>query len=327
MHVAILGAGSLGTLFAAKLAAAGACAVTLIGRPQHVEVLRVGGITVTEPDGSSTVVPPDAFRVVSSLVETDRATDVLVVTPKAAALEAALREAVNTPVAAALPVENGIDHLELLDAAFGPGVVLGGATLEGAELLRPGHVRRLVAACTFVGERDGRRSDRVDELCDVFTAADLRTQSTPRIEAAMWTKLVHSCASTGTCGATRLGYTSATRTRAGAELSLTLVREGLAVLDAMGIAPEERFLSWVDLTGVAALDDEAAIAHVQSTAAALAAQGYTGGTSLMRDLDAGRTTEVEHILGALVRRADAAGVPVPTMRAVYLSIAAADQAS
>ena len=40
-------------------------------------------------------------------------------------------------------------------------------------------------------------------------------------------------------------------------------------------------------------------------------------TSMLQDLEAGRPLEVDALLGAVVELADGAGVPVPSLRAVY----------
>lgn len=326
-HIAILGAGSLGALYAGLLAEAGSCSVTLIARPRHLQTLRSTGITVQDPDGEERLVPAARFRTVVGLDEVDRPVDVLLVTPKAPSLPAALDTVKRPPVDAVLPLQNGVDHLPILDATFGPRSVLGGTTLEGAELLGPGRVRRLVAACTFLGERDGRRTSRVARLAELLSGAGLQSEVSTRIEAAMWTKLVHSCASTGVCGATRLGYTAALRSRTGAQLYRELVCEGLAVLEAAGIEPDEHLLRWVGLTSIATEPVETAVMQLQAEAERLAGRGFVGGTSLLRDLEAGRPSEVHHILGAMVRRADELGRPCPTTRAIYLAIATADQAS
>ena len=64
---------------------------------------------------------------------------------------------------------------------------------------------------------------------------------------------------------------------------------------------------------------------MRRTAVRLIDAGYVGGTSLLRDLETGRPTEAEYLMGDMIREAGEHGVPVPTMAAVHLAIAAADQ--
>ena len=55
--------------------------------------------------------------------------------------------------------------------------------------------------------------------------------------------------------------------------------------------------------------------------AQLTQKGSTQTSSMYRDLEKGRRVEVEEIIGDLVRRGRAAGVPVPILAAAYCHLA------
>ena len=65
----------------------------------------------------------------------------------------------------------------------------------------PGVITHAGAVPTIIlGERDNRRSDRVQGLADVLTGAGIAAEAAPDIDVAVWTKLLF-VASTGGVGA------------------------------------------------------------------------------------------------------------------------------
>lgn len=328
-HILVVGAGSLGTLFAARLAARRPSSVTLLARPAAASVLRRDGVVVTEMDGTTTGVGPDGLTVATSADEVRRPVDAVVLAVKSADLEGSL--AVASAVADAstvvLPLQNGVGHLARLVAHAGPGLALGGTTMEGAALEGPGRVHHLLAASTLVGRFDGRPDARVDALVATLSRAGLPTSATALIVPTMWAKFVQSCAASSVCGLTRLGLTTALSSPEGAALQLALVREGLAVMAAHGVDMAPGLAQLDELRELAGLDDDVAVARLMARATEQRARGYVGATSLLRDLEAGRPTEAPFLMGAMVRLAEDAGVAVPALRTAARAVAAADAAA
>ncbi len=326
MHVAILGAGALGTLVGARAWLGGCSRVTLVARPAHRDVIERRGIRLRGQSGGEVVARGEGLTAVAhpSLVEGE--VDYLVVTVKRTDTQSALAGAdpVRERVRCALSLQNGIDQDEPLAAAFGRGTVLGGMTMEGAAMPEPGVIDHLLASTTYLGELDGKVTARVEALAEVLGNGGLATKVVEDIGAGRWTKFVQSCAASGLCGVTRLGYAPATATDAGARLYVALIREGVAVMRERGMDPSAWFSDAAPVREVADLATEDAVAMIRTLAVALIEGGYVGSTSLARDLERGRRSEADALMGEMVRAGAELGIPTPTMRTVYLAIKTVD---
>jgi 2-dehydropantoate 2-reductase len=181
----VFGAGGVGSLLGARLAAAGE-RVLLVGRPEHVERARADGLRIVEPDGSTTVV-----RLPAATAPTDPGGDDLVVlTVKSYDTRAALRElrghyGPDTPIVC---LQNGVRNEAAARRAFRR--VYAGLNVIGAQYLTPGTVEALGPQAIAVG----RYPRGVDELAERFAAAasraGLNATVHPNAMAPKWTKLV-----------------------------------------------------------------------------------------------------------------------------------------
>lgn len=326
MHVAVLGAGALGTLFGTRIWLGGEVDVTLIGLGPHVEEMKTQGVTLVDMDGSRSVVSGPGLRVVEGAAEVGDPIDYLFVTVKGPDFAKALTSVGDLPpVGCALTLQNGIRFEPALRESLGEDRVIGAVTMEGAAVPEPGTVHHILPAVTFLGESGKAVSARVTRLAEAMARGGLPTEPVDDIASAIWTKYVQSCAASGVCGVTRLGYAPATATAAGADLYVRLVREGLAVMRAVGIEPGPYLGDAASVIEVDRNSDADAAALVRQTAEGLIAAGYIGGTSLLRDLEAGHPSEAPFLMGDMAQTAAEHGVPAPTMAAVYLAVAAADQ--
>jgi len=325
MHVVILGAGALGTLVGARLWQGGRARVTLIGRGPHLEESRRAGIRMVEADGAESTIAGPGLQWAASPDEVEPEVDHLIFAVKGTGFEAALDAARRLPtVGCVLTLQNGVRFDESLQSVFGEERVAGAVTMEGAAMVSPGVIRHLLAATTYLGEFDGRPTARLQLLAAALRAGSVSTEVVADITAARWTKFVQSCAASGVCGVTRMGYAPATATPAGAELYVRLVREGAAVMGSRGLRPGPYLGEAASVVEVAEQPFPEAVALVRERARRMIEAGYTGGTSLLRDLESGIRSEAEYLMGDMVRIATAAGVDVPFTTAVWLAIAAAD---
>jgi 2-dehydropantoate 2-reductase len=328
MHFAVLGAGALGTLFGARAWLAGGTRVSLIARAEQVKAVMRDGVRLRGPAGDELVVGGPGLVAVehSALVEGD--IDCLLIAVKQYDMAAALADGreVRGRVRCVFSLQNGVGQDSLIADTFGPEAVIGGMTMEGAASEGPGVIRHLLASTTYIGELNGAATPRVRGIADAFRRGGLATEVVADIEAARWTKFVQSCAASGVCGVTRLGYAPATATEAGARLYVRLVREGAAVMRARGMEPGAWFLDTARVREVADLPEEAAVTLVRRLARDLIAGGYVGSTSLARDLQEGRRSEADALMGSMQRMAEELGLPTPTMRAVYWAVTAVDTA-
>lgn len=292
LRILVLGAGATGGYFGGRLLQAGA-EVAFLVRPPRAAALARDGLQIESPFGN-------ARLAVTALQEAAPGWDVVLVACKAYDLAAAI-EAVRPAVdsrTAILPVLNGLAHFGALDAAFGADRVLGGLAKIQATLEPDGTIRHLNDwRWLTYGERDGSLSERVAAISAVAVGAPgMVAQAVPDILHRLWEKLVH------------LGT---------AAIGTVLLRAAIGEIVRAGGAP---FLHEL-------LDRNAAIAaangHAMTPAflaeyrALFADRTSAYRTSMLRDLEAGKPIESEHIIGHLHDAAIAAGIP-PDLHAIAL---------
>src|SRR5688572_13983270 len=183
MQIIVLGAGAIGSLYGAKLAADHD--VTLIGRLGHVAAINARGLRIEGIESQTVQIP--AATAVPQL-----GADALVllttkVTSSGEALEAIaplVRD--DTTI---LCLQNGLGSEQIARAALGGrGVVLRGITQFGAIFETPGEIKYMAGGYTVIEQHE--RSDRIANLLSV---AGLNCRVSPNIAAEVWHKTVFNC--------------------------------------------------------------------------------------------------------------------------------------
>jgi 2-dehydropantoate 2-reductase len=226
-------------------------------------------------------------RVVARLEEP---VEVLVVATKATGLPEAL-ERIVAPPALVLALLNGLDHLALLRERFGEEAVVAGAIRVEADRPQPGVVvhtspfLRIDMASKYPAARPG-----MEALAGTLEGAGIPARVIESEAQVMWGKLVRLNALACTTSAFEEllgGILSTPELRA--EL-VGAIEEGCAVAAAEG----------------ASIDAADPLGELSSAHATL-------GSSMQRDIAAGRTPELDAIPGAVLRAAARHGVPCPTI--------------
>jgi 2-dehydropantoate 2-reductase len=283
MRVLVLGAGALGGYFGGRLAEAGRDVAFLV-RPARAGALRREGLRIESPFGNAHLRPTVA-------TEAGPGFGVVLLSCKAYDLDAAIaaiRPAVEGG-AAVLPVLNGLAHIARLQEAFGEGAVLGGLAKIQATLAPDGTVCHLNDWRSLAfGELAGGLSERARAVAALFEgAAGVEAIAAPDIARRMWEKLVHL--GTAAIGTLLLRARVGEIVRAGGSPFLhDVLARNAAIAAAHGHPMTDSFLA----------EYRALFSDPSSPYA----------TSMLRDAEAGRRTEGEHILGHLARAARAAGV-------------------
>jgi 2-dehydropantoate 2-reductase len=287
---AILGPGGVGGLVAGALARSGA-PVTVIAPEATAAAIGRDGLRIRSVRLGDFAVRP---RAVTRL---DEPTGALIVATKAPALEGAL-ERVATEPEVVVPLLNGLGHLARLRERFGDRAVAGSIRVESR---RPAPGEIVHTSPYLKVELASGRAARRAQLEPV--AADLRSAGIPaevrEDEAAvMWSKLARLVAlGTVTSAAGKpLGQVRADpRWRAALE---NVVRETAAVARAEG-AP----------------------ADIDATLAEIADVHDDFRSSMQRDLEAGRTPELDAIAGSVLRAGARHGIACPTLAEVTALVA------
>lgn len=198
MHIVVLGAGAIGSVFGGLLAQAGHH-VTLIGRPAHMEAIQKKGLLIDGIWGEYRISSLRCCTQLQDMPEAQRAAcEAALVTVKSYDTERVMAGSVGLLPASAVFVslQNGLGNIECIAAHAGPGRVIGGRVIFGVVFIEAGHVRVTVEAdTTALGVPEGGRVDPslVETLAGLFTAAGLATVVTGRIEELLWAKMLYNC--------------------------------------------------------------------------------------------------------------------------------------
>ena len=294
MRILVLGAGAVGGYFGGRLAEAGRD-VTFLVRAPRAATLAEKGLKVDSALGD--------FQVPVKVATADRVGgpyDLVLLTAKHYDLDAAIdaiRPGVG-PGTAVLPLLNGLIHLDRLEAAFGRDRVLGGVAYVGAVLLPDGSIRHVnrMSGIAF-GERGGGISERAKAIEQQFANTPVAAPANDNILQEMWEKFVVMGAMAGMNCLMRGNVGEIVATEEGEALMAEALRECQTVAEAAGFAPRPQSRDRVQ--------------------ALLTERGSVNSASMRQDLEAGRRTEADAILGDMLRRARHFGVSTPLLRAAW----------
>jgi len=283
MQIIVLGAGAIGSLYGAKLAADND--VVLVGRPEHVAAINTGGLRI-EGIESGTVRVPAATAI------TGIGADALILlTTKVVASAAALQ-----PIASLirddttiLSLQNGLGSEQVARAALGNrGLVLRGITQFGATFETPGTIRYMAAGYTVIEQH--QRSDRIAE---VFGDAALNCRVSPNIAAEVWHKTVFNCVVNPITAI--LGCEVGAIAHPGLDrLKQLVIDECIAVAATQGVVFEVDFMHEIN--------------EIFAPSRNIA--------SMLQDLHRGHPTEIEYLNSAVVALGEKHGVSCPVNAAL-----------
>jgi 2-dehydropantoate 2-reductase len=299
MKIMVLGAGGVGGYFGGRLAENGADVTFLVREKRRVQLER-DGLRIESVHGNVSL----PVRAVSA-GQVRPEYDVMIVACKAYDLSSAI-EAAGPAVSSGgciLPLLNGIGHLEILNKYFGPHRVLGGLAKIAVTLTSEGIVKHLNdwKAITF-GEQDGTISERVKALEAAFPAAAVEARAVDDILQQMWEKLVHIATAAAMTCLMRASVGDIVRTPDGAWLFRRMLDLNAEVAARQGHWPSRAFMEYY---GRIFSDPGSA---------------YT--TSMLRDVEAGRRTESEQIIGFMLEKARAASLDAGLLEIAYTHLRA-----
>ena len=298
-HVAVIGAGGLGSYVGAVLARAGH-EVDLIARGEHAEALRTRGLEVRAPDetfmtrpgcrapGDETVTADVVFVAVKAYSLAEVAPVILSVA-RGGGLVVPLLNGVDVGerlAAAGVPPENIVDGVAYLTAfRVGPGVIE-----------RKGMHQRIV-----VGSSTGQGAGRSDEVRNLFKNTAVEVSIAEDIRVELWLKMAVVCSLAVICGLTGSAVGSIRRHAFGSDLQARAISEVLQVGRGSGVPLGTDAEAWVGAT----LDS-------------FPADFYP---SVLHDLRSGRRTEMDALAGTVARLGRSVGIETPLCDAATCAVA------
>ena len=305
-RVCVIGAGTIGSLLAGHLARV--CEVTVLTRRrEHARELNEQGLTVSgkhehRAQLRATCEPSELGPF-----------DLGIFAVKAPDLEeSARRLAGRAGSAAMMTIQNGIGA-EAVVRRHGRWPIISAVTFMSGIRHSDTHVEYELDTETWMGPWAATATPPllVRETAALLVRSGLRAQAMPDLLGAQWSKLIFNAAVNGVAALTDLphvGLFALERepTDLG-HLVHALIDEGVAVAAALGVPLHDD--PWeMNLLAVARGETgHGAYAHLPS---------------MLEDVRARRTTEVDFISGALVREGQRAGVPTPLNAAIYRLIKA-----
>jgi 2-dehydropantoate 2-reductase len=292
-RVCIVGAGVIGSLFAAHLARVADVSV-LTRREEHARALNERGLRVT---GRS-----DFTARVSASANADELPqfELGIVATKATGLEqAAASLEGHFPGATLMTVLNGLGAEDIV-ARHGDWQLLSAVTFMSGTRHDDAHVEYILDTETWLGPYGSTPFARAQEVADLIVRAGLKAQAFRDLRPAQWSKLVFNATVNSVAALTGLPHDPHFARRELPEdlghLVHELIEEGKRVAAAAGIE----------------LHEDPWEMNVHATR-----RGSAHYPSMLEDAEAQRPTEIDLITGALVREAERLGVPVPLHTAMY----------
>jgi 2-dehydropantoate 2-reductase len=298
MRFAVLGAGAVGGFYGALLSRSGND-VSVVARGAHLDAIRKTGLQIlsgavgdfTARVGAES--DPARIGVVDTVIVAvktyDNPTALPMLTPMVG------------PKTTVLTIQNGVESADQVAAVVGEPATIAGSTYIATAIDAPGVItqtgshRRIVFGEVFKPQPEV--SDRVRAIERLMKPADIDVEAVADARAAIWEKFTYLAPFAAFTGAARLPLGPVWADPDTRQAFLKAVGEVEAVARASGVnLPadlKQRLESYVS-------------AIPPSTR-----------SSLLIDLSQGKRIEVESLLGAVVRRGRATGVPTPTIEALY----------
>ncbi|MFI0473270.1 ketopantoate reductase family protein [Halomonas sp. HMF6819] len=298
MKIAIIGAGAMGCLFAARLALSGNTVRLIDVDSETLEAIRTRGVRL---DMAGQV---DQIRVPIGLAEQLREDiDLILMLTKGSATRAAIRAARHliAPQTRVLTLQNGLGNAALIAEYVDTAYILQGITTIAADLRAPGVVHGNSQGTIQWWCCTGEEDPWMKKLHEVLIGAGLTSCPDSAVESRIWEKAAFNAALNGLCTLLDRAVGAVGEHAQGKDLIEEIVSECGSIAEQGGIA--------FDRPRVVASIDHAIRCQADHL------------PSMLQDRRAGRATEVESIHGALVSTARKHHLRVPVLETLYRLLA------
>ena len=299
MKILVIGAGAIGGYFGAVLARDGH-SVTMLARGQQLQALRSRGVQIVGGPDEGTV----PVNVVSDLNQIESPDLVLFAVKSYDTAEVCqnLRPAlaVNSVV---LELQNGVDRAEEIDHLLGSlDNVLAGTVYMEVRMESPGVIQYLSGARRIVfGEVNQPITSRVAQIRDTFIAAGINAEAYDDVSLELWRKFLLVCAANSLTALTKSPFGDIIGFPPGRQLVSDIISEAVTVGRHLGV--------------------NLGLDIVEKSMAFLDSMGPNLRSSMLRDIELNRLTEMDALNGYVVRQAEKFGLDVPLNRLIWTALA------
>ena len=312
MKICVVGAGAIGGLLGVKLAQAG-YEVTLNARGAHLEAIRAGGLKLIAEDDSESVA---RLRATGKIGEAGPQ-DLVILGMKAHQVGAVVKDlpSMYQSETMVLTAQNGIPWWYFMKhggahegkrlQSVDPGGVVadhlpvervvGSVVYPAAEITAPGVIKHIEGNRFSVGEIDNSDTPRIRAVSVALRQAGFKAPVLTDIRSEIWTKLWGNLTFNPISALTRATLVDICEDAGTRQLAVEMMTEAQHVARCFGVTmrvPLEKRIAGAAKVG----------RHK---------------TSMLQDVEAGRTLEIDALLGAVVELARLADTPTPHLDAVY----------
>ena len=316
MRVCIVGAGAIGGLMGAKLALSGE-EVTVIDQGAHLEAIKENGLKLIWEDGTEYVA--EVAKATDNLEEAGEQ-DLIILGLKAHYLDQVAKEIslITGPETMIVTVQNGIpwwyfhkhggefdghplDSLDpdrILTQNIDADKIIGCVVYPAAAVIEPGVIRHVEGDRFPIGELDGSESARVQKLKDTLENAGFRSRVLDDIRSEIWLKAWGNLSFNPISALTHATLVDICQFAETRKLAETMMTEAQAIAEKLGITFRHTI--------------EKRIAGAEGVGAHK--------TSMLQDVESGRSLETEALIGAILELGNLTETPAPAIEAVYACV-------
>ncbi len=282
MNVGIIGPGAIGTLYATRLADSGNTVTLVDHNPARIKRLNAAGLTVVTSSGTKN------FNVsISDTIPPD--SELVLVCVKAHATKT-LRLPKNVTI---LTLQNGLNNVETIADMVGNVNILAGVTTEAVTLLDEGHIRHVSDGVTTFGTWTECSCESAEAT---LTGAGFECVITDAPGQTIWEKTALNAGINPLTAILNVPNGQLIKSRETRQLLRDLVVEAAKVASIEGYRFSRSLVEVAEETCIQTADNI---------------------SSMLQDVRAKRKTEIDAISGEIVRRAEAAALPVPRTRVIF----------
>jgi 2-dehydropantoate 2-reductase len=310
--ICVFGAGAIGGYIGARLAQKAEADISLIARGPHLAAMEANGLTLKQGGESFTVQPR-----VTSDPKTLGPQDFVIVTVKAHALPLVLDQI--QPLlgkdTAILFAQNGLPwwyfykhggpydgrRIESVDPGgkiwerLGPERALGSVVWQAAEMEGPGIIAHAYGDRLPIAEPSGEKTARAMLLSKLLMGAGIKSPVRGNLRDEIWLKLWGNLSFNPVSVLTQGTLLQLATDQGTRKVIRAMMEEAQAVAVALGV----KFS--VDI------DERIGMAEKVGNHR----------TSMLQDVEAGRATELDSLLGVVIELAQMVGIATPTLNLVY----------
>jgi 2-dehydropantoate 2-reductase len=321
MKICVVGAGAIGGLLAVRLAEAGE-SVTVIDQGAHLQAIQRQGLKLLMADGSEHL--SRDLRAVARMQEAGTQ-DVVILAVKTQVLPqvAPLLHHLLGDDTMIIPMQNGLpwwyfekhggEHdgrrIECLDPDgtlaehIDVDRVIGCVVFPAGEILSPGVIRHTEGNRFPVGELDARDTPRLQSVVGMLTDAGFKSFMLEDVRAEIWLKLLGNLSFNPISALTHATMVDICQYPLTRDLARHMMEEAAAVGESLGITFR--------------VSIEKRIAGAEKVG--------KHKTSMLQDVEAGRSLELDAIIGAVVELGRLTGIATPSIDAIHALVTLLDQ--